>query len=65
MLQSLRNNETKKGHLAEGPKNRSETAMSTGTKLDFVKYVVPRIVAFVGLTTISTVVMALPYISLN
>jgi hypothetical protein len=39
--------------------------MSTGTKLDFFKYAVARIVAFVGLTTISTVVMALPYISLN
>ena len=39
--------------------------MGTGTKLDFFKYVVPRIVAFVGLTTISTIVMALPYISLN
>ena len=39
--------------------------MATGTKLDFFKYVFPRIAAFVGLTTISTVVMALPYISLN
>ena len=39
--------------------------MNTGTKRDFFKYLVVRIAAFVGLTTISTVVMALPYISSN
>lgn len=42
-----------------------ETAMGKGTKLDLFKYLVARIVAFVGLTTISTVVMAIPYISSN
>ena len=39
--------------------------MNTGTKRDFFKYLVARSVAFVALTTISTVVMALPYISSN
>jgi hypothetical protein len=39
--------------------------MGKGTKLDLFKYLVARIVAFVGLTTISTVVMAIPYISSN
>jgi hypothetical protein len=39
--------------------------MNAGTKVDLFKYFAVRIVAFVGLTTISTVVMALPYISSN
>jgi hypothetical protein len=39
--------------------------MNAGTKLEVFKYLAVRIVAFVGLTTISTVVMALPYISSN
>jgi hypothetical protein len=33
------------------------------TKLDLLRYLVVRMAAFVGLTTVSTVVMALPYIS--
>jgi hypothetical protein len=39
--------------------------MNAGTKLDVFKYLAVRTAAFVGLTTISTVVMALPYISSN
>jgi hypothetical protein len=39
--------------------------MSNGTKLEFLKYLVARTVAFVGLTIVSTVVMAIPYISSN
>jgi hypothetical protein len=39
--------------------------MNASQKFDLVKYVVARTVAFVGLTTITTVVMALPYISSN
>jgi hypothetical protein len=35
--------------------------MSTGAKVDLVKYLIARTVAFVGLTAISTFVMALPY----
>jgi hypothetical protein len=40
-------------------------AMNTSKQFDLVKYFVARTVAFVGLTTVSTVVMALPYISSN
>jgi hypothetical protein len=39
--------------------------MNASKQFDLVKYVLARTVAFVGLTTITTVVMALPYISSN
>jgi hypothetical protein len=65
LLQSLRNTETKKASVPRSDETGRERAMNTGTKLDFFKYLVARSVAFVALTTISTVVMALPYISSN
>ena len=33
------------------------------TKVDLAKYLVARVLAFIGLTAISTAVMALPYVS--
>ena len=39
-----------------------EIGMDTRTN-DLVKNVVTRVLAFIGLTAISTVVMALPYVS--
>jgi hypothetical protein len=64
LRQSLLNEETK-GYRRRVLRASRETVMNTGTKRDFFKYLVVRIAAFVGLTTISTVVMALPYISAN
>ena len=39
--------------------------MNTRTTVDLVKYVVARVLAFIGLTAISAVVMALPYVNSN
>ena len=39
--------------------------MNTGAKIDPVRYLVTRMVAFIGLTAISTGVMALPYVTSN
>ena len=33
------------------------------TKVDVAKYLAARVLAFIGLTALSTVVMALPYVS--
>jgi hypothetical protein len=42
-----------------------EMAMRTGTRTDLAKHVVARLFAFIGLTAVSAVLIAVPYVALN